>query len=82
MYRRARHVITENERTQQAVEALKSNSIKEFGHLMNESHNSLRYVQQDSILMLMFKSKMSFKASTNWSGILAAAVNCVSHESW
>ncbi|KAK7600950.1 hypothetical protein V9T40_008391 [Parthenolecanium corni] len=41
MYRRARHVITENERTLKAVEALKSNSIKEFGHLMNESHNSL-----------------------------------------
>lgn len=44
MYRRARHVITENERTSQAVKALKSKSIEEFGHLMNESHNSLRYV--------------------------------------
>lgn len=49
MYRRARHVITENERTSQAVKALKSKSIEEFGHLMNESHNSLRYVQQASL---------------------------------
>lgn len=42
MYRRARHVITENERTLQATKALKNNSLVEFGNLMNESHDSLR----------------------------------------
>lgn len=40
--KRARHVITENKRVQDAVEHLKSDSIKQFGELMNESHVSLR----------------------------------------
>lgn len=41
--RRARHVITENERVLQAVSALKKGQLEEFGHLMNASHDSLRY---------------------------------------
>lgn len=41
--RRARHVIEEIERTVQAAEALKRGAYKEFGKLMVESHNSLRY---------------------------------------
>ncbi len=40
--RRARHVITENERVLQAVMALKAGALEEFGGLMNESHDSLR----------------------------------------
>lgn len=40
--KRARHVITENERVLQSVEALKKGDITLFGHLMNASHNSLR----------------------------------------
>lgn len=40
--KRARHVITENKRVQDAVEYLKTDSIKQFGKLMNESHVSLR----------------------------------------
>ena len=40
--RRARHVVTENERTLQAVEALKRNDVVEIGHLMIQSHESLR----------------------------------------
>ncbi len=40
--RRARHVIFENERVLQAVDALKSGAIKELGELMNASHDSLR----------------------------------------
>jgi galactokinase len=39
---RARHVITENERTLKAAEALKQNDLREFGHLMWQSHASLR----------------------------------------
>ncbi|KAM6896930.1 galactokinase [Xenentodon cancila] len=42
IYRRARHVIEEIERTIQAAEALKKGVYKEFGRLMVESHNSLR----------------------------------------
>ncbi|RKX99340.1 galactokinase, partial [Candidatus Poribacteria bacterium] len=40
--KRCRHVILENERVVRAVEALKSGDLKEFGELMNESHESLR----------------------------------------
>ena len=39
---RARHVVTENERTLRAGEALKQNDLVEFGRLMWESHRSLR----------------------------------------
>lgn len=40
--RRARHVVFENERVIQAVNALKSGAIEELGELMNASHDSLR----------------------------------------
>ena len=40
--RRARHVITENARTLESVQALKAGDIARFGVLMNESHESLR----------------------------------------
>lgn len=40
--RRARHVITENERTLQAAAALRAGDAKAAGRLMNESHQSLR----------------------------------------
>jgi len=42
VFRRARHVISEIERTQKAVEALKMKDYVTFGHLMVDSHNSLR----------------------------------------
>lgn len=42
-YRRAHHVIEEIERTAKGAEALKRGAYKEFGKLMVESHNSLRY---------------------------------------
>lgn len=40
--RRARHAVTENQRTIQAVEALEKGDIEEFGQLMNASHLSLK----------------------------------------
>ena len=40
--KRARHVITENARTLESVDALKAGDIARFGVLMNESHESLR----------------------------------------
>ena len=40
--KRARHAVYENQRTIQAVAALKANDITEFGKLMNASHVSLR----------------------------------------
>jgi galactokinase len=41
--RRARHVITENDRTLQAAEAMKAGDAVALGRLMDASHESLRY---------------------------------------
>ena len=40
--KRAKHAVYENQRTIDAVEALKNNDIAKFGELMNQSHISLR----------------------------------------
>jgi galactokinase len=40
--KRARHVISENNRVNKAVEALLNNDLKTFGLLMNQSHISLK----------------------------------------
>ena len=42
IYRRCRHAIAENMRTQDAVEAMRRGDGKLLGRLMNESHDSLR----------------------------------------
>lgn len=39
---RARHVISENQRVLEAIDALKANDLTTFGKLMNASHDSLR----------------------------------------
>ena len=40
--RRAKHAVAENQRTIEAVKALKEGNIERFGELMNQSHISLR----------------------------------------
>ncbi len=42
LLRRARHAVSENQRTLRAVAALKEGRLEDFGKLMNESHISLR----------------------------------------
>lgn len=42
LMRRARHVLTENERVEQAARAAKKNDAAAFGQLMNQSQTSLR----------------------------------------
>jgi galactokinase len=42
VYRRCRHVVTEDERVMQSAAALKSGDLTRFGELMYASHNSLR----------------------------------------
>ena len=41
-YRRARHVIGEIKRTEEAAGALENNDYKRFGELMKQSHDALR----------------------------------------
>ena len=42
VYRRCRHVVTENNRVLEGKKALETDNLPEFGRLMNESHQSLR----------------------------------------
>ena len=42
IYRRVRHVITENERVREFVHALRNKNIQRLGELLNESHQSLK----------------------------------------
>jgi galactokinase len=42
VWRRAKHVVTENDRTQQAAVATAAGDAKQLGQLMNASHESLR----------------------------------------
>ncbi|MEP6900509.1 MAG: galactokinase [Actinomycetota bacterium] len=57
LQKRARHVITENLRVQNAVKFLRDNNLAGFGRLMNESHESLRedYEVSSDELDLMVK---------------------------
>ncbi len=42
IFRRVRHVVTENERVKEALRSLNNGNLLNFGKLMNESHDSLR----------------------------------------
>jgi galactokinase len=42
LWRRAHHVVSENQRTLEAVKVLQAGELERFGELMNESHESLR----------------------------------------
>lgn len=42
LWRRAHHVVSENQRTLEAVKVLQAGDLERFGELMNESHESLR----------------------------------------
>jgi galactokinase len=42
LFRRARHVVSENQRVLEAVKVLADGNLERFGELMNQSHQSLR----------------------------------------
>jgi len=58
VYRRCRHVVSENERVQATVAALERSDFRLVGQLMNESHTSLRddYEVSSEALDLMVES--------------------------
>lgn len=61
-YKRARHVVTENERVKQAVTALRRNDFHELGRLLFLSHESLRDDYQVSCpeLELLYECSIRF----------------------
>jgi galactokinase len=48
IWKRARHVVEENDRVKQAAEVLKKGDLKSFGNLMNLSHQSLKELYEVS----------------------------------
>ncbi|HUT11553.1 MAG TPA: galactokinase [Thermoguttaceae bacterium] len=62
--RRAMHVITENDRTLQAADAMRRGEVRALGVLMNKSHESLRddYEVSSDALNAMVESAQAHKA--------------------
>jgi len=66
--KRARHVVTEDDRTERAAGALKAGDHETFGRLMNESHESLRRDYEVSCEELDLMVKLARRRS----GVLGA----------
>jgi len=67
-YRRCRHVVTENNRTLQAVEAMRGGDLARLGELMNASHISLR----DDYQVSCFELDMMVEAAWEQPGVYGA----------
>ena len=86
VYRRCRHVITENARVLSAAEALQEGNVRRFGELMDDSHHSLRddYEVSSRELNLMVelarKIRGVFGARMMGGGFGGSTVNLVSIE--
>lgn len=86
IYRRCRHVISENARVEQAAAALGRGDLDDFGRLMGESHRSLRDDYQVSCpeldLMVSFANSLpgTFGARMTGGGFGGCTVNLVSEE--
>jgi len=86
IYRRCRHVVTENARTLEAGEALVSNDLNRFGQLMYESHRSLRddyevsCVELDLMVDLASKTEGVYGARMTGGGFGGCTVNLVARE--
>lgn len=84
--RRAKHIVTENERTLKAAEYLKQHNMSEFGRLMFESHESLKNDYEVScaeldILVEIAKTKKDILgARMTGGGFGGSTVNLVKRE--
>ncbi len=66
--KRARHAVTENQRTLKAMECLQRNDTAELGRLLNESHYSLR----DDYEVTGFELDSLTEAARSYPGVLGA----------
>lgn len=83
IYQRARHAVTENQRTLTAVEALHNNNLIKFGQLMQASHISLRddYAvtgfELDSLVTAAWEQEGCIGARMTGAGFGGCTVNLV-----
>ena len=84
--KRARHAVSENQRTLRAIEALKVGDIVSFGKLMNESHISLRDdyevsgVELDTLVETAWEQEGVLGARMTGAGFGGCAVSIVQEE--
>jgi len=84
--KRARHVITENERVNQAVAALKSHNMIAIGKLLTESHQSLKHdyevsgVELDAMAEAAIQTKGCIGARMTGAGFGGCAIALVEIE--
>jgi galactokinase len=83
LLRRARHVVTENQRTREAVQVLEAGDVERFGELMNASHVSLRDDYEvscrelDTLVELAWKQPGTLGARMTGAGFGGCTVNLV-----
>jgi len=86
LFRRARHVVTENQRVLEAVRVLESGDVERFGELMDASHESLRDDYQvsskelDVLVELAWKQPGVLGARMTGAGFGGCTVNLVRQE--
>lgn len=84
--KRARHAVLENQRTIQAVEALKKKDLSLFGQLMIDSHNSLKNdyevtgVELDTLVEEALKQEGVIGARMTGAGFGGCAVSIVEND--
>ena len=82
-YKRAKHVITENERVLDGMEALRTGDLRKFGEYMAESHQSLRDLfevscsELDLMVELANQQKGVYGARMTGGGFGGATINLV-----
>ena len=82
-FRRARHAVTEDERTLEAVGALEAGDLERFGRLMNASHESLRDAYEvscaelDLMVEIAHRQRGVFGARMTGGGFGGCTVNLV-----
>nr|WP_257958760.1 galactokinase [Bacillus sp. V3-13] len=84
--RRARHAVSENQRTLKALKALKASDLDEFGRLMNASHRSLRDdyevtgTELDTLVEAAWKQEGTIGARMTGAGFGGCAIAVVENE--
>ena len=87
IYRRCRHVISENARVLEAASALELSDLGRFGQLMNESHRSLRddyevsCAELDLMVELAHQAQGAYGARMTGGGFGGCTINLVKSES-
>ena len=86
LLKRARHVVSENERVKKGAIALKAKDFKTFGQLMNESHKSLKNDYEvtnealDTLVSLAQKESYVLGARMTGAGFGGCTVNLIEKE--